>query len=153
MRPQRRLICIFPSLIRPQGFSVFFNIIKSPTNGSRSIFNGQPRSPHSGADFLSPAGTPVAAPNAGRVVLADDLYYTGGTIVIDHGVGVISVFAHLSSIDVTEGTAVNVGDVVGKVGATGRVTGAHLHWTLRVGGTRVDPLSLLDLLGPGSGGL
>jgi murein DD-endopeptidase MepM/ murein hydrolase activator NlpD len=115
--------------------------------GTRSVFNGQPRSPHGGADFLSPAGVPVAAPNAGRIVLAEDLYYTGGTVVIDHGLGLVSLFAHLSAFDVEEGDLVNTGDVVGRVGATGRVTGAHLHWTLRLGGTRVDPLSLLAVLG------
>jgi murein DD-endopeptidase MepM/ murein hydrolase activator NlpD len=115
--------------------------------GTRSIFNGQRRSPHGGADFLSPAGTPVASPNAGRIVLADNLYYTGGTVVIDHGLGLVSLFAHLSAFDVEAGDMVNTGDVVGRVGATGRVTGAHLHWTLRLGGTRIDPLSLLAVLG------
>lgn len=115
--------------------------------GSRSVFNGQPRNPHGGADFASPAGTPVAAPNAGRVVVAGDLYYTGGTVAIDHGLGLISLVAHLSSIDVAEGDLVAAGDVVGTVGATGRVTGPHLHWTVRARGARVDPLSLLDVLG------
>jgi murein DD-endopeptidase MepM/ murein hydrolase activator NlpD len=111
--------------------------------GSRSILNGQPRSPHGGADFLSPAGTPVHAPNDGIVVLVDDLYYTGNTVVIDHGVGLISLFAHLSSTAVAEGDLVHAGDIVGQVGSTGRVTGPHLHWTVRLGGARVDPLSLL----------
>jgi murein DD-endopeptidase MepM/ murein hydrolase activator NlpD len=115
--------------------------------GTRSVFNGQPRSPHGGADFNSPAGTPVQAPNSGLVVLADDLYYTGGTVVIDHGLGLVSLFAHLSSIDAKAGEPVDTGAVVGQVGATGRVTGAHLHWTLRLNGTRVDPLSLLAVLG------
>ena len=115
--------------------------------GTRSIFNGQPRSPHGGADFLSPARTPVHAPNGGRIVLAKDLYYTGGTVVIDHGLGLVSLFAHLSRIDVTAGDDVATGDVVGLVGSTGRVTGPHLHWTVRLGGTRVDPLSLLAVMG------
>jgi hypothetical protein len=115
--------------------------------GTRSIFNGQARSPHGGADFLSPAGTPVKAPNHGRVVLARDLYYTGGTVAVDHGLGLVSLFAHLSRIDVAEGDLVTPGQVLGQVGATGRVTGPHLHWTLRLGGARVDPLSLLAVLG------
>ena len=115
--------------------------------GTRSIFNGQARSPHGGADFPSPAKTPVHSPNRGRVVLAKDLYYTGGTVVVDHGLGLVSLFAHLSRIDVSEGDLVAHGQVVGLVGATGRVTGAHLHWTLRLGGARVDPLSLLAVLG------
>jgi murein DD-endopeptidase MepM/ murein hydrolase activator NlpD len=115
--------------------------------GTRSVFNGQPRNAHSGADFLSPAGTPVKAPNAGRVALAKNLYYSGNTVIIDHGLGVFSYLAHLSKIDVAVGDVVTAGQVVGLVGATGRVTGAHLHWTLRVSGARVDPLALLALLG------
>jgi murein DD-endopeptidase MepM/ murein hydrolase activator NlpD len=117
--------------------------------GSRSVFNGQARNPHTGADFLSPAGTPVKAPGGGRVALARDRYYSGGTVVIDHGLGLFSFFAHLSSIDVKPGEVVTAGQVVGKVGATGRVTGAHLHWTVRAGNAQIDPLSLLAVLGPG----
>ncbi|MCR4373482.1 MAG: M23 family metallopeptidase [Acidobacteria bacterium] len=116
--------------------------------GRRSIFNGEPRSAHGGADFLSPTGTPIKAPAPGRVVLAKDLYYTGGTVVIDHGLGIISLFAHLSATTARAGDALRAGTVVGQVGATGRVTGPHLHWTVRVNGARVDPLSLLALLGP-----
>lgn len=115
--------------------------------GKRSVMNGQPGSPHSGADFPSPPGEPVKAPNAGRVVLAGDLYYSGNTVLIDHGLGLYSLFAHLSAIDVHEGDAVTPGQFLGKVGATGRVTGPHLHWSVRLGGARVDPLALLALLG------
>lgn len=115
--------------------------------GSRSVFNGQMRNPHTGADFLSPAGQAVVAPGAGRIVLAKDLYFSGNAVVIDHGTGVLSLLAHLSSIAVQENTTVAAGDLVGKVGATGRVTGPHLHWTVRVSGARVDPLSLLAVLG------
>jgi murein DD-endopeptidase MepM/ murein hydrolase activator NlpD len=115
--------------------------------GTRSVFNGEPRNAHAGTDFLSPAGTPIRAPNAGRVVAARDLFFSGGTVILDHGLGLFSQFAHLSRIDVTEGEMVKAGQVVGRVGATGRVTGAHLHWGLRVSGARVDPLSLLALMG------
>lgn len=115
--------------------------------GSRSVFNGQPRNPHGGADFASPTGRIVRAPNAGRVVLADDLYFTGRSVVIDHGLGLVSLFAHLSEMDVEEGTDVQTGAVLGKAGATGRVTGPHLHWTVRLAGTRVDPLSLMQVSG------
>ncbi len=115
--------------------------------GSRSVFNGEPRSPHGGADFLSPSGTPIQAPNAGRVVCARDLFFTGNTVVVDHGLGVFSLLAHLSRIEVAEGDVVTAGQVVGLVGATGRVTGPHLHWALNVSGARVDPLSVLALLG------
>lgn len=118
--------------------------------GTRSVFNGEPRGAHGGADFLSPAGTPVTAPAHGTVVLARDLYYTGGTVILDHGLGVFSIFAHLSKTSVVPGDAVARGATVGLVGATGRVTGAHLHWTLRVAGTRVDPLAALELFGEGA---
>jgi murein DD-endopeptidase MepM/ murein hydrolase activator NlpD len=77
------------------------------------------------------------------VAIARDLFFTGNTVVIDHGLGVVSILAHLSRIDVTEGAEIGRGDLVGAVGATGRVTGPHLHWSLRVGGARVDPLSAL----------
>ena len=111
--------------------------------GSRSIFNGVARQPHAGADFLSPAGTPIHAPNSGRVVLARDLYFTGNTVVIDHGLGVFSLLAHLSVVDVHQGEVVTRGQTVGQVGATGRVTGPHLHWAVRMNGARVDPLAVL----------
>ncbi len=115
--------------------------------GLRSVFNNQPRSPHSGTDFRAPAGTPIRAPNAGIVVLAADLYYAGNSVIIDHGHGLYSYFAHLSRFDVEEGARVRTGDVVGRVGATGRVTGAHLHWSVRLAGARVDPISLLEVTG------
>jgi murein DD-endopeptidase MepM/ murein hydrolase activator NlpD len=114
--------------------------------GTRSIFNGEPRGAHSGADFLSPTGTPVRAPAPGTIVLARDLYYSGGSVVIDHGLGLFSFFAHFSATTAKVGDVVNTGDIVGRVGATGRVTGPHLHWTARLNGARVDPLALLELL-------
>lgn len=120
-------------------------IAARPTSnfGSRSIFNGQPRSPHAGVDFGSPTGTPVSAPAAGTVVLASDLFFTGNTVVLDHGGGLLSIFAHLSVLVVKQGELVAPGTVLGEVGATGRVTGPHLHWSVRLHGARVDPLSLV----------
>jgi len=114
--------------------------------GTRSVFNGEARRPHAGADFLSPAGTPVHAPASGQVVAARDLFFTGNTVVIDHGRGMFSTLAHLSRVDVAEGQPVSAGETVGVVGATGRVTGPHLHWAVRVGPARVDPLSALAIL-------
>jgi len=114
--------------------------------GTRSIFNGQPRNAHSGADFPSPAGTPIKSPAPGKVVIAEDLYFSGGTVVVDHGLGVVSLFAHMSQMLAKKGDEVTRGQELGLVGATGRVTGPHLHWTVRVNGARVDPLSLVALL-------
>lgn len=114
--------------------------------GKRSILNGQPRSPHTGTDFRAGEGTPIKAPNQGKVVLADDLYYSGNVVILDHGHGLFSYFAHLSKITVAEGDQVEKGQQVGLVGATGRVTGPHLHWTMRLAESRVDPLSLMEVL-------
>lgn len=111
--------------------------------GTRSVFNGEERNPHAGTDFLSGPGTPIRAPAGGRIVAARDLFFSGHTVVIDHGLGLFSMLAHMSTMDVTEGQVVARGDVVGRVGATGRVTGPHLHWALRLGPARVDPLSAL----------
>lgn len=113
--------------------------------GRRSVFNGEARSPHSGTDFRAPEGTPIKAPNDGVVVLATDLYFSGNVVILDHGWGLYSFFAHLSSINVAVGDRVAQGAVVGQVGATGRVTGPHLHWTVRLNDARVDPLSLMQL--------
>jgi hypothetical protein len=115
--------------------------------GTRSIFNGKPRNAHGGADFLSPGGTPIHSPNAGRVVVARNLYFSGNTVILDHGLGLFSMLAHLSAFDVHEGAQVIAGQLLGRVGATGRVTGPHLHWAVRANGARIDPLSLLAVLG------
>ncbi len=120
----------------------------APTSGfgKRSILNGQPRSPHTGTDFDADEGTPVKSPNTGKVVLVSPLYYSGNTIILDHGQGLYSYFGHLSRFAVAEGDRVSPGEVIGYVGATGRVTGPHLHWTVRLNGTRIDPLSLIAIL-------
>jgi murein DD-endopeptidase MepM/ murein hydrolase activator NlpD len=127
----------------PRAFRTPIDVPANSAFGTRSVFNGQERSPHSGADFPAPAGTPVTAPGAGVVALAAPLYFTGNTVVIDHGMGVVSVLAHLSAMSVSTGDGVKAGQLVGRVGATGRVTGAHLHWSVRLNGARVDPLSLI----------
>lgn len=114
--------------------------------GVRSILNGQPRGPHTGLDLAAITGTPVHAPTSGLVVAAREFYYSGNTVILDHGDGLFSTMAHLSAFDVTEGQRVEQGALLGKVGATGRVTGPHLHWAVRLHGARVDPLSLLEAL-------
>ena len=128
----------------------FVRPVPDPANsafGSHSVYNGKTTSRHGGADFLSPPGRPVKAPNAGRIVIAGARYFSGNTVVIDHGQGLFSLLAHLTEIDVKVGDTVSAGDVVGTVGATGRVTGPHLHWAVRLNGARVDPLSVLFALG------
>lgn len=113
--------------------------------GHRRIFNGEPRAPHSGADLKAAQGEEVHASNSGRVVLAKNLFFSGNAVFIDHGMGVFTTYLHLSEIRVEPGELVERGQVIGLSGATGRVTGPHLHWGVRVLGARVDPFSLLAL--------
>ena len=122
----------------------------TPTSnfGTRSYYNGVRRSPHAGVDFMSKPGTPIRASNHGNVALAAPLYFTGNTVVIDHGGRLFSVFAHLSAFQVEAGARVAPETIVGLVGATGRVTGPHLHWSVRLNGARVDPLSLVAATRP-----
>lgn len=111
--------------------------------GRLTVMNGESRGRHQGADFRAETGTPVLAPNAGRVVLAQDLYFAGNTVIVDHGLGLFSYLAHLSRLGVSAGARVSRGDLLGESGATGRVTGPHLHWAVRLDGASVDPLALM----------
>jgi murein DD-endopeptidase MepM/ murein hydrolase activator NlpD len=120
--------------------------------GKRRVLNGTPGSPHGGVDFPAPAGTPIYAAQRGRVVLAEALYFSGNTVVIDHGLGLYTFYGHMESIDAKVGDLVETGALLGKVGATGRVTGPHLHWGLTLNRSRVNPLQLVSLLaGPNNG--
>ena len=119
----------------------------SSAYGLRRVLNGQPRAPHRGVDFRGPEGQGVAAVADGRVVLAADQYYAGKSLFIDHGQGVVSVYFHLSEIIARPGQLVLAGEIVGLVGATGRVTGPHLHFGLALQGRYVDPMSLLGAVG------
>jgi murein DD-endopeptidase MepM/ murein hydrolase activator NlpD len=112
--------------------------------GRLTILNGVKRGRHLGTDFRAAEGTPVSAPNAGRVVLCDNYYFSGKTVILDHGDALYSLLGHLSRIAVTPGIIVQRGDPIGESGATGRVTGPHLHWAVRLQNESVDPRTLLD---------
>ena len=111
--------------------------------GLRRYFDGEPRSPHAGIDFRAPEGAAVHAANRGRVVLARDLFFTGNTVVLDHGCGLFTLYVHLSRMGARAGALVDKGQEIGKVGMTGRATGPHLHFAARVGEARIDPATLL----------
>jgi len=113
--------------------------------GVRRIINNIPKSSHTGVDISADLGDPVHAPNDGKVALVDELFFSGKSVFLDHGQGIFTMFFHLSEIKVTAGQAVKKGDVIGLVGATGRASGPHLHWGVRIQGAHVDPLQLIHL--------
>ena len=108
--------------------------------GLRRYFNEQPRKPHSGIDIAAPEGAPIMAPSAGTVIDTGDYFFNGNTVFIDHGQGLITMFCHMSRIDVEPGQQVSMGEIIGQVGMTGRVTGPHLHWGVSLNDARVDPM-------------
>jgi len=115
----------------------------SSTFGLRRFYNDQPRRPHGGIDIAMPTGTPILAPADGVIIDTGEYFFNGNSVFIEHGLGVQTFYAHMDSIEVSIGDEVKQGERIGTVGATGRVTGAHLHWSLGLNGTWVDPTLVL----------
>ena len=148
---RQRLRAIFatitPERLWTGGFRIPLDGVTTGGNfGKRRVLNGTPGSPHSGVDFPALSGTPIYAAQRGRVVLAEPLYFSGNTVIVDHGLGLYTFYGHMESIDAKVGDLVEIGTLLGKVGATGRVTGPHLHWGLTLNRSRVNPLELVSLL-------
>jgi murein DD-endopeptidase MepM/ murein hydrolase activator NlpD len=147
-REQESLVRAFSTFSdsRPEGFA--FDLPSagrvSGGFGLRRFFNDEPRQPHSGLDIAAPEGTPIAAPAAGTVIEIGDYFFNGFTVILDHGQGLVTMYNHLSRIDVAKGARVARGESIGAVGHTGRVTGPHLHWSVSLNNARVNPALFLS---------
>ena len=144
MRTAYNLVSRAPTQLRPISLPV--QGIVTSEFGFRRFFNGQPRNPHSGVDIAAAQGTPVKSPARGVVVVVGNFFFNGNTVLVDHGGGFVSMLCHLHEVNVQQQQRIERDSIIGTVGATGRATGPHLHWSVSLQGTRVDPLVFVDVI-------
>ncbi len=147
-REKAKMVAAYKNWSEPTSPATRFELpAKGPFSspfGLKRFFNKQPRNPHSGLDIAAPQGAPITAPAAGTVVDTGNYFFNGNTVIVDHGFGLTTMYCHMSRIDVTIGDKVTTGDQLGAIGKTGRVTGPHLHWSVSLNNTRVDPILFLN---------
>ncbi len=147
-REKAEMVAAFKTWSTPQISSLNFELpakgrFSSPF-GLKRFFNDQPRNPHSGLDIAGGQGGAISAPAPGKVVAVGEYFFNGNTVIVDHGYGLTTMYCHMSKIDVKIGDELNTGDSIGAIGKTGRVTGPHLHWSVSLNNTRVDPLLFVE---------
>jgi murein DD-endopeptidase MepM/ murein hydrolase activator NlpD len=145
-RLSKKVFTSFSNINKNSKFNAFLLPSQGPISspfGLKRFFNKQPRRPHSGIDIAAPRGADILAPAAGKIVLTGNFFFNGNSIFIDHGQGLITMYCHMDTLEVEQGKMVSAGELIGKVGSTGRATGPHLHWTVSLNNTRIEPLLFL----------
>jgi len=145
-RLSKKVFTSFTNINKDSKFNAFLLPSQGPISspfGLKRFFNKQARRPHSGIDIAAPRGADILAPAAGKIVLTGNFFFNGNSIFIDHGQGLITMYCHMDTLEVEQGKMVSAGELIGKVGSTGRATGPHLHWTVSLNNTRIEPLLFL----------
>jgi murein DD-endopeptidase MepM/ murein hydrolase activator NlpD len=150
-RLSKKAFTTFSNTLESKPYREFLKPAQGPTSspfGLKRFFNEQPRRPHSGIDIAAPRGSDIIAPADGKIILTGNFFFNGNSLFIDHGQGLITLYCHMDVLEREQGDEVKAGEVIGKIGSTGRVTGPHLHWTVSLNNSRVEPLLFLSAPSP-----